>query len=134
MSGSLVGYTIGMLSYGMKKLLLYKAISDISLIDSLIFIQYDDFSKMLLIGEFYQDFISVSIFISYVFQYFILTVFLEYIELNFCGLSDNLQSNIMQRGIKDQNFILDDDEEKIEIDNNYYVNMVDHSQEENINN
>ena len=117
----------------MKKIFFYKIISDISLLDILFFIQIDDITKIIPIAHFYKALAIVFLLIG-IFQFIIVNIFLENIQLNFCGLNDNLEINIMLRGIKEKNYRIGDDEGKIEIDNNYYVNMIDHSQEENINN
>ena len=53
-------------------------------------------------------------------ELFFTLVFLEIIELNFCGLNKNLKKNIMNRSIEDSNIsnIYEDDDEEQTIDDN----------------
>jgi hypothetical protein len=66
--------------------ILYMKISScIQFIQGLIF--YDNYSAGYIIRELIFDFVDILL----------LLIFLEFIELNFCGLNENLKKNIMQR-------------------------------------
>ena len=65
--------------------------------------------------------------IPFVFQFFSLMVYLEIIELNFCGLNKNTKRNIEQRGKEDlllrNNTVDSTNLEGIEYSKGYYINL-----------
>ena len=55
-------------------------------------------------------------------EFFFICIYLEIIELNFCGLSDNIKRNIEKRALKDSDERLNDSLNNIfEINNQYIV-------------
>ena len=71
----------------------------------------------------------IIIIISFIFEIFISCVFLELIELNFCGLNKNIKKNIVVRAIEDSNESLSPNENTFEVDNQYIVHYDDDKEE-----
>ena len=53
---------------------------------------------------------KIALILSFLMELIMILVFLEIIEINFCGLNQNLKRNIESRGIIDSSLINDDDE------------------------
>ena len=66
-----------------------------------------------------------------VFEIFNSLVFLELIELKFCGLNTYIKKNIDRRSIKDVKECFEDKEESIDIDSNYIIDYNNEEEEEN---
>ena len=71
------------------------------------------FAELILFMDFSRK--SILILVLFLFIFFISLIFNEIIELNFCGLSDNIKRNIMQRG----------DNEDYTIQQNYLIETMD---------
>ena len=75
-------------------------------------------------------------FISYFLEVILVLIFLEKIELNFCGLNKNLKKNIQKRADIEMQDSLIEDEIKInsfEVNNNYIVNFKDDLEKKDVN-
>ena len=66
--------------------------------------------------------VNIIIVITYIFELFINFFFLEFIELNFCGLNINTKKHIIERAAQD-NISMSSDSDKLtfEVDNDYVV-------------
>ena len=69
--------------------------------------------------------------IMLIFEIFITLVFLEIIELKFCGLNTNIAKNIKKRALEDFNDSLLTKKKIYEIDNDYFINYDDIEEENN---
>ena len=71
----------------------------------------------------------ILIFIS-ICEFFFICIYLEIIELNFCGLSDNIKRNIEKRALKDSDERLNDSLNNIFEINNQYIVKCNEAEEE----
>ena len=61
-----------------------------------------------------EFFVNIVLILIFIIELIVILIFLEIIEINFCGLNENLKRNIELRGIKDSSLDNeDDDEDKI---------------------
>ena len=95
-------------AYGLIALLTNKTIYDFSLYHIYIFSLVENFVKNVIknlgiIG----DIILIS---SFIIEMIMILVFLEIIEINLCGLNENLKRNIESRGIIESTLINEDDD------------------------
>ena len=67
-------------------------------------------------------FVNIIIVITYLIELFITFVFLEFFELNFCGLNKNLKKNIVERALQDSMDISNDNAiVEFEVEDEYLV-------------
>ena len=57
---------------------------------------------------FFENIFLIS---SFVFELIMILIFLEIIEINFCGLNKNLKRNIESRGIIDSSLAIEDEDD-----------------------
>ena len=65
---------------------------------------------------------STIAFICFFFIFLISLIFNEIIELNFCGLSDNIKRNIIYRG-ESEDFLIENNDKVDTVDNNYMIQL-----------
>ena len=105
-------------AYGIYTLLINKIIYEFTLYHIYIPLLFERFISEIINQTDAFDIIILTIFFT--FELIIILVFLEIIEVNFCGLNENLKRNIESRGIIDSSLInINDDEND---DNESYAN------------
>ena len=104
-------------AYGIYTLLINKIIYEFTLYHIYIPLLFERFISEIINQTDAFDIIILTIFFT--FELIIILVFLEIIEVNFCGLNENLKRNIESRGIIDSSLINNDenDDEYNENDN-----------------
>ena len=79
-----------------------------------------------------HNFASYLLIFIFIFEFFFICIYLEIIELNFCGLSENIKRNIEKRALRDSNQQPFNTLNNIfEINNQYIVNCNDAEEEKN---
>jgi len=108
------------LSYGVLMALFNKAINDYTLYHIYIPLLVENFIKNIISYSGYDNSSIIIIFlsISFFIELFMILVFLEIIEVNFCGLDKNLKKHIELRSITetDSTFLDDEDDDNIDDD------------------
>ena len=94
--------------YGMALLLVNKAIYDFTVYHIFIYLIVVTFIKDVL-TELNDIYILAFLISCFIIQLIMILVFLEIVELNFCGLNENLKRNIEARGIIEAALINEDD-------------------------
>ena len=97
-------------------------INNFSVFHIIIFISFNDFINNIfrIFFEKYSYDLKLIVIITFSFEIFAIFVFVEIIELNFCGLSTNLKKNIIDRSNIESNLIIQikEEEEDENEDNN----------------
>ena len=97
-------------------------INNFSIFHIIIFISFNDFINNIfrIFFEKYSYDSKLIVIITFSFEIFAIFVFVEIIELNFCGLSTNLKKNIIDRSNIESNLIIQikEEEEDENEDNN----------------
>jgi len=95
--------------YGILKLLCNIIMNKYTIFHIFLFIQNREYTNCIYKGHM-GKFMSIIISISYFLEFFMILVFLEIIELNFCGLNENVKRNIKDRADEEIRISLTDKE------------------------
>ena len=119
----LVLYLIRSFCYAFNSFIQMKIIDDFTIFYIFILIAFDEFIVNIMKIE---DFDSIELIVSiiiFILKMFAILVFVEIIELNFCGLNTNLKKNIIDRGINEINLIYDISDNSTNENDNSYNNI-----------
>ena len=98
-------------SYGIALFLINKGIYEFTVYHLFIPLLVTNFIKDISEAQLNNIFVSTFLISSFIIELIIILVFLEIIEVNCCGLNENLKRNIEARGIIDA-FLINDDDDK----------------------
>ena len=105
--------------FSIRTFLMYKLINDFTVFHILLFYSIDIFiNDIISYFSKYNNLILIISIVPFIFEIFLLSIFLEIIELNFCGLNFNLKKNIITRS-------------KVEINGIYVTNLINEDEDSN---
>ena len=98
---------------------MYKLINDFTVFHILLFYSIDIFvNDIISYFSKYNNLVLIISIVPFIIEIFLLSIFLEIIELNFCGLNFNLKKNIIIRS-------------KVEINGIYVTNLINEDEDSN---
>ena len=102
---------------GIYGVLINKTMNDFSIYHLLILCNIEEFIKQI-VNPNKTNFDLIILLIFFFIEFLMYLIFLEIIELNFCGLSQNIRKNIKKRALNDSKLEDDNDNRDSFIDNN----------------